>query len=232
MSSRLCRPPVWHHSLIQLSGAPSPVKGARIRFSPASSTVKKMKFSDQPGLSSEATNAPCRRVRTPPPPFPPPQPSPSSEPHHRRVASSSWWSESGVPATCLSVMGRCAIWRRRVDRVAASRRLDCYDNFRIFVVLCKVLLAVLAEPCTNHCLSSSTNGSFSVQSRFGTEDGGHCWISWRRHSKVWCFLASVVHRVVETSARESSSSMATGLRREHIFLVSRSVVFGSSLCAP
>ena len=34
MSSRSCRPPVWHHSLIQLRGAPSPVKGFRIRFSP------------------------------------------------------------------------------------------------------------------------------------------------------------------------------------------------------
>ena len=34
MSSRSCRPPVWHHLLIQLSGAPSPVKGFRIRFSP------------------------------------------------------------------------------------------------------------------------------------------------------------------------------------------------------
>ena len=43
---------------------------------------------------------------------------------------------------------------------------------------------------------------------------------------MWCFLASVVHRVVETSARESSSSAATGFRREHIFLVSGSVVLG------
>ena len=72
--------------------------------------------------------------------------------------------------------------------------------------------------------SSSTNVLFPVLSCF--EPRRRSFVGVPGGGTPKCGVPSVVHCVVETSARESSSSVATGLRREHIFLVSVSVVLG------